>query len=402
MSAEQDVETIHSGIASVLEQAVENGDLPGIVAAAATRDGRVFSGAYGDVDRGAGIAARPDSLFVIASMTKAVTTIATMQLVELGLIALDQPAADLLPRLATVQVLDGFDADDRPRLRAPRTTMTVRHLLAYTAGFAYPQWNADIKRYMAATGVPQVLSYDEHALDQPLVSDPGDRWQYGINSEFLGKIVEAVSGERLDRYFQRNIFDPLGMTSTTYVIPADQRHRLAKVHVRDGDAMTPIELALVDEPGFYPGGFGLFSTAEDYLRLTRMLLGGGVLEGRRLLGEQTVAELARNQMGGAKAVPMRSCDAFWTRDVDLLPGDDPQWGLGFQLNTRATPEGRAPFSLSWAGACNSFYWVDPARGVTGVFMAALVPFCDPRALAAFRAFEAAVYAAVGLSGGRIA
>lgn len=382
-------------ISSSLSDSIGTGALTGVVACAADRDGEFYQGAFGLADMARSTPMRKDTLFFIASMTKTVTHVAIMQVIEQGKLSLDDKAAGFIPELTNRQVLDGFDDDGMPILRAPKGDITVRQLLAYTAGFAYPYWHADLQRYVEWAELPSSVSYLKRSLELPLVSDPGDRWNYGINTEFLGLIVEHVSGERLDHYFQRHIFDPLGMRSTFYDVPPDQLHRIAQVHTRAPDGgLSAIELTLPEQPEFYPGGVGLFSTANDYLALTRMLLDGGALHGQRILRAESIDLMSANQLEGATMAPMTSCNPFWSCDVELFPGQDTQWGLGFLLNTQSSQTGRAAFSLTWGGACNTFYWVDRTRGVTGVFMTAVVPFCDARALTAFTSFEASVYAAL--------
>jgi methyl acetate hydrolase len=378
-------------IDAALAGSVATGDLPGVAACAASVDGSRYHGAFGSADLATGDRLRDDALFFIASMTKIVTSVAAMQLVESGKLDLDDPLDRLVPKLGKVQVLEGFDERDQPRLRAPKRRITLRHLLTHTSGFAYGHWNAPIKRYAELLRIPDVLSMRESALDLPLVSDPGEEWHYGISTDFVGKAVEAASGERLDGYFSKHILEPLGMHDTFYQVPASKQLRIARIHSRQPDGgLIPVDVPAPSEPELFPGGVGLFATAGDYLALTRMLLNDGTLNGRRVLQADTVDCMSQNHLGGAIVQPMESQLPFWSENVDLFPGQEKHWGLGFMINTRPGGAGRSAGSLTWAGACNSFFWIDRSAGITGVFMSQVVPFCDARALRAFHEFERAV------------
>jgi CubicO group peptidase (beta-lactamase class C family) len=376
-------------IAERLRRAAEAGDFPGVAAAAATRDGVIFEGAFGTSDLATGARMTPDTVVWIASMTKAVTGACAMQLVEHGKLTLDGEIATVLPELGRVQVLDGFDPDGQPRLRPPRRPITLRHLLTHTSGFTYDIWNADMGRHMEAAGIPGILSCQNAALAMPLVFDPGERWEYGISIDWAGKAVEAVSGQTLADYMADNVLAPLGMTDTGFRIGEAQRQRLARIHARTPDGLSSIELELPQEPEFHMGGGGLYSTVGDYLKFTQMILHGGTFNGARVLAPQTVATMTQNAMGGLVCNAMRTAAPGASHDVDFLAGM--KWGLSFLINPEPMPTGRAANSLAWAGLANSFFWIDPVRGVTGVYATQVLPFCDPQALRPFEAFETAVY-----------
>ena len=247
--------------AKTLQDAVDAGDLPGVAAAAATDNGVIFEG-------GAGVL-RPDSVIWIASMTKAVTGVAAMLLVERGKLTLDGPASDIVPELATKGVLEGFDASGRAVTRKPRRPITLRHLLTHTSGLGYDTWNADVMKYREATGIPAVGSCRNAALATPLLAEPGERWEYGISIDWAGKMVEAVSGQRLDRYMTENIFMPLGMADTGFAIGPAQRPRKARMHTRGANGITAVDHEIPQTPEFHMGGGGLYSTVSDYLKFTQ-------------------------------------------------------------------------------------------------------------------------------------
>lgn len=375
--------------------AVESGAMPGIVAIAATDTDVVYEGAFGKRSLGQGAAMTADTIVWIASMTKAVTATAAMQLVERGKLALERPASDVVPQLASARVLDGFDAAGQPRLRPPRRPITLRHLLTHTAGFSYEIWNPAIARYQTATGTPGITTCTNAALTTPLMFDPGDRWEYGINIDWVGKMVEAVSGQRLDRYFQDNIFRPLGMTDTAFALSAVQRARLAAVHQRgDGGTLAPIEFALPENPEFLMGGGGLYGTARDYLAFARMIMLGGTVKGTELLRRDTVDSMAQNHIGALEVPVFKTAIPSLSNDVELFPGMSKKWGLSFLINTREAPTGRAAGSLAWAGLANTYFWIDRVRRLAGVFLSQVLPFYDPTAISLLTEFETAVYRAL--------
>src|ERR1700761_2813314 len=199
-------------IDQILRQKCEAKEIPGVVAMAATGNEVIYQGAFGKRDLSKDVAMTQDSVFWIASMTKAITSAAGMQLVEQGKLSLDEPIGKVLPDLATPQVLEGFDAKGEPKLRPAKKPITLRHLMTHTAGFAYNMWNGDILQYLEKAGLPAVTTCKNEALKTPLASDPGTRWEYGINIDFIGKAIEAVTGQRLDAYLRDNLFTPLGMT----------------------------------------------------------------------------------------------------------------------------------------------------------------------------------------------
>ena len=368
-------------------------DIPGVVAIAATGKDTIYEGAFGKRDLGTGVDMTPDSVFWIASMTKAITTAAAMQLVEQGKLSLDEPIGKVLPDLAAPQVFEGFDDSGAPILRPATRPITLRHLMTHTAGFCYDMWNGDMVKYLEKTGTPGITTCLDAALKTPIMTEPGTRWEYGTNIDFVGKAVEAVSGRRLGEYMRENLFKPLGMDDTAFRIGDAQRKRLVGMHARGEDgSLQPIPFELEQNPEFEMGGGGLYGTAADYIRFTRMILNKGSGNGNQVLKPETVATMAQNHIGELAMGKMTGYVAFATNDVDLYPGMVKKWGLSFMINTAMTPEGRSAGSLAWAGLANTYYWIDPARDITGVILMQVLPFADPKCLAAFAAFEAGVYA----------
>ena len=390
-------------IDQVLRQKSDAREIPGVVAIAANSKEVIYQGAFGKRDLSKDDAMTPDSVFWIASMTKAITTAAAMQLVEQGKLSLDAPIGQVLPDLAAPQVLEGFDADGEPRLRPARKPITLRHLMTHTAGFCYNMWNGDMVRYLEKTGLPAVTTCKNEALKTPLVSDPGTRWEYGINIDFVGKAVEAVTGQRLDAYLRDHLFTPLGMTDTGFKIGDAQRRRLVGMHGRQPDgSLAPIPFELEQDPEFHMGGGGLYGTAGDYIKFTQMILNKGRGNGNQVLKPETVATMGQNHIGELTMTKMTSSVAFATNDVDLYPDMVKKWGLSFLITTAQTAEGRSPGSLAWAGLANTYYWIDPVRDVTGVILMQVLPFADGQCLEAFAGFERGVYAGLDAAGQKAA
>ncbi|KWV57559.1 1,4-butanediol diacrylate esterase [Bradyrhizobium macuxiense] len=379
-------------IDQLLRQKSDAKEIPGVVAVAATGKDVIYQGAFGKRDLSKDDAMTADSVFWIASMTKAVTSAGAMQLVEQGKLSLDEPIGKLLPDLAAPQVLDGFDANGEPKLRPAKAPITLRKLMTHTAGFCYDLWNADMGKYMEKTGTPGIISCLNAALKTPLASDPGTRWEYGINIDFVGKAVEAASGKKLDAYLHDNMFAPLGMSDTAFKITDNMRKRLVGMHARGEDgALAAMPFELEQNPEFHMGGGGLYSTAADYIKFCQMILNKGEGNGNQLLKPETVAAMAQNQMGDLTVGKMTTAAPPYTNDVDLYPDMIKKWGLSFLINAAKTPEGRSPGSLAWAGLANTYYWIDPARDVCGVILTQLLPFADKHSLEAFAGFERGIY-----------
>ncbi len=379
----------------LLSQASTRGDVAGVVAMAATADGPVYEGAFGRRTLPAGPAMSSDSVFWIASMTKAITSTAAMQLVEQGKLELEHPIAEILPELAAPQVLEGFDAAGEPKLRPARRPITLRHLMTHTAGFGYDIWSPDLIRYQEKRAVPGIITCQNLALTTPLTFDPGEKWDYGINIDWVGKAVEKVSGQMLGAYFREHIFEPLGMKDTGFKLSHDRRGRLVGMHARQPDgSLQAIEFEITQEPEFEMGGGGLYGTAGDYLIFTQMFLREGRFNGAQVLKPETVALMARNQIGDLNVRRLKTAMPPYSNDAEFFPGMVKKWGLGFMINAEQVPQGRSAGSLTWAGLGNTYFWIDPKRRVAGVILTQSVPFADPKVLDLYGRFEKAIYAAL--------
>jgi CubicO group peptidase (beta-lactamase class C family) len=373
-------------IDAALQRSVEMADVPGMVAMAATAQSVIYQGAFGARGIGAASTMSADTVFRIASMVKLLTSVAAMQLVEQGKLALDEPAERIDPTLASPQVLMGFDDKGTPQLRPARKSMTLRNLLSHTSGLSYPLWDSSAGRYLKfARGNPALPR-------MPLMFDPGRKWAYGGSLDRVGRLVEIAGGTTLDHYFRDHICGPLGMKDTGFVVTDQQRARQANLHVRKADGtLAPQPIEKQAPPKVFSGGGGIYSTAPDYLTLLRALLNGGSLAGKSILRPQTVALMSTNQIGNLEAGVMRTTNPALSSDVDFFPGVRLRWGLGHMINLDPVRDGRKADSLTWAGLYNTYYWIDPASGIAGVIMMQVLPFADARALDVYRGFERAIY-----------
>ncbi len=380
-----------SPIDQVLQDAVDSGAVPHVAAIAADRDGVIYEGAAGPRAVGEADPLTPGTQFRIMSMTKMVATAVALQQVEKGTLELDAPIDNYRPEFADVQVLEGFDGDT-PKLRPAGSRATVRQLLTHTSGLGYWFWSDEVVRYEAATGVPNVLAGSNACFKAPLLADPGTTFVYGINTDWLGKVVEAVTGVGLDVAVKEGITGPLGMDNTTFLMNDEQRANSTPVHVPgDNGGWTAIGEVLSQAPDWWAGGHGLYSTPRDYIRFERALLRGGELDGERILAESTVDAAFSNQIGDLDfPAEISTADPPTTDTFRAGPGH--KWGYGLLLNTEDIPGRRRAWSGAWAGLCNTQFWVDRASGVCGSIYSNFLPFVTPGAVKAYNDFETAVYA----------
>jgi len=367
--------------------------IPTCVAMACTSEKITYSGAFGKRDSASGVDVNADSIFRIASMTKPVTSVAAMQLVEQGKLKLDEPASTYIPELGKLQVLHGFDATTgKPVLQPAAKPVTLRTLLTHTSGFVYDTWFADLLRWEKESGTS--IPPGTVAPLTPLMFEPGSRWQYGTGADWSGRLVETVSGLTLEQYFQKNILEPLGMPDTSFLIPAAKFDRRVSEYHREADG------TLIEDPRKQPappkafnGGGGLYSTASDYVRFMQMILRRGRgPKNEQILQPKTVDMMATNQIGELGAGKLKSARPEISSDVDFHPGFKDGFGFGFLINSAPYEGRRSAGSLAWAGIANTYFWIDPKKGVAGVTMMQFLPFADKEALAVLCDFERAVYA----------
>jgi len=383
------------GAEAVINSAISNGSLNFAVAAIGGKAGQTWSFAAGHRDAEQTQPAGPDNIIQVASMTKLITTIAALQLMEQGKLDLDSPISLYAPELKDLQVLKGFDADDNPIFEKAERAPTARELMTHTAGYVYEFWNADSLK-AAQLGVSPSLLNGGNYLAAPLAFQPGTAWEYGINTDWLGVLVERLSGQRLAEYFDEHIFMPLDMNDTFYELPADKFDRSVTVMARGAEGLvelpnfqpTPAEKGSM---AHYSGGGGLSSTVKDYGRVLQMLLNSGALDGKMLLKPETVDTMFQNNIGDIQPLALATVMPTLSNTADMSFGYKATFGLGLLLHTDGMEGGRSANAGSWAGLFNSYYWVDREAGKYGIFGTQVLPFYDTVAIKTLLEFEQAVY-----------
>jgi CubicO group peptidase (beta-lactamase class C family) len=370
-----------------LASAVEKGDTPGVVALVVDRDDVLYEGAAGKLDVGRNIPMPTNAIFNIASMTKPVTSVAIMMLLEDGKLKLDDPVSKYLTGFDNLQVIAKFnEADGTYETRPAKRAMTIRHLLTHTSGIGYAFCNPIVARLQKGN--------QKSEWEIPLLSDPGDKWNYSASTRVLGLVVEKVTGTPLESWYQEHIFKPLGMVDTSYGVTSDKQSRMATIYSRATGTIVqqpPVQLAATPTPPFRGDG-GLYSTVRDYSLFMRMLLNGGHLGAAKILSENSVKMMGQNNIGSIFVEQQPAADPLRTKPFPLGAGAD-KFGLGFQIASKSEKYAsfRSPGSMSWAGIFNTEFWIDPERHIGGVQMMQMLPFYDDGAIRTLRDFEQLVY-----------
>jgi len=387
---------LKTALDAVLDQTVHrHGGAPGVVAMATDRNGNFYEGATGTRELGKASPMTTDSVFAIFSTTKALAGTCVMQLVEEGKLALSDPANKYVPEIAELQVLDGFDAAGQPKTRAPKRDITVNDLMLHTSGLCYEFFSADDLKYRAAKNIPTVVSCSFASIRTVLLHDPGERWTYGVNIDWLGRIVEQQRGKRLGEVMKERIFEPLGMTDIGFTMSDSMKARRVTIHDRAADGkLTPLpDLALPQPPEMDCGGHGLYATVGEYMKFIRMVLNDGAGPNGRVLKSETVAAMTKD---GLTAMGLQSTG--WDTSIpslsnkgEFFPGIEKGWAYTFMTNRERTPSGRSANSLMWAGLANCFYWLDRQSGVGGYWATQILPFQDCASYPGFVDFETTVY-----------
>jgi methyl acetate hydrolase len=374
----------------VLENAVRRaGGVPGVVAMITDREGNIYEGAAGVRDLGKGTPMTTDTVFALFSTTKAITGTALMQLVQEGKVSLDDPVKKYVPEIAEIKVLEGFDADGHPILREPKTDITINMLMLHTAGFGYEFFSHEDRRYRDEKGVPSILTSTFDSIKSVLLFEPGERWNYGVNIDWVGKVVEAVRGKRLSEVMAEHIFAPLGMTDIGFTLTPSMMERRATIHRRaqDGDITPQPYLILPQSPEMDMGGHGLYASIGEYMKFIRMILN----DGEGVLKPETVAQMSQNGLGELKSGGWISSDPSLANDGEFYPGVQKSWAYTFQVNEDPIPTGRPAGQLMWAGLANLFYWIDRKNGIGGFWATQIFPFQDVASYLGFVEFESAFY-----------
>lgn len=377
----------------IINKAVSNEPaVPGVVAMLTDARQNIYEGAAGKRTLGQDADMTTDSSFAIFSTTKAITGTAVLQLVEEGKLDLDAPASDYVPEIGTLQVIEGFDNNGEPQLRAPKRPITTRMLMLHTAGFGYDFFNENYNRLANEKGQPSVITGSKEALMTPLLFDPGDKWEYGSNMDWCGQVVESITGKRLGEVFQERIFDPLGIEDMTFHIDDTVRSRLAGMHARNADgSLTPMEFELPADPEVHMGGHGLYGTVGDYMKFIRMWLNDGQGEHGQVLKPETVRMAEKNQLDDKKISLLPGVIPSLSNDAEFFPGLSKSWSFSFMVNDDEAPTGRPAGAIGWAGLANLFYWIDRKNGYGGFWATQILPFGDPASFGSYLEFETAFY-----------
>ena len=382
-----------TAIDKVLRDAVDSGGVPHVAAIAADRDGVIYQGAAGPRAVGESDPVTVDTLFRIMSMTKMPATVAALQQVEQGNLDLDAPGRRLLPRVRRDPGADRLRRG-HPGLRPPTRQATVKNLVTHTSGLSYWFFSDLLIQWEKVTGIPNVVAGSNASFTAPMLGDPGEAFRYGINIDWLGKVVEAVTGVGLDVAIKQGVTGPLGMDQTTFLMNDDQRPNSTPVHVKgeDGTWVSVGEI-LNQAPDWWAGGHGLYGPPSDYIKFQRALLRGGELDGTRILRQSTVDEAFTNQIGDLDfPAELPTSDPAATCEFNAGPGF--KWGYGLLLNTSDFPGMRRAWSGAWAGLCNTQFWVDRTTGVCGAIYSNFLPFVTPEAIKLYNDFELALYASL--------
>jgi CubicO group peptidase (beta-lactamase class C family) len=372
-------------IDALLQRAVQQGTVPGVVAIVASKDGILYHHAYGLRDVKGQKTMQEDSIFRIASMTKPITSAGILQLVEEGKLRLDDPVSKYIPSFANREVVASFNPPDGTlTTRKAAGEVLIRHLLTHTSGLAYGFSNPMTAPLQRKTGkTPE---------DLPLLYDPGTRWTYSSSTRVLGWVIEKISGVPLDQYLNEHIIKPLGMDDTSYAVPQGKIDRVVTVHNRGTGVLveTPNPANISSAVA---GDGGLNSTALDYVKFLQMLLNNGKWQSKSILNKATVQAMTANQIGSVVVDTQPAVQAAITRPFPVAPaaGRD-KFGFGFEITTsnKENPNLRSPGSYTWAGIDNTHFWVDPKRGIAGVIMFQVLPFYDDATMKVYQDFEEAI------------
>jgi methyl acetate hydrolase len=388
---ETSMSNLKSALDGVLDGVVSSSPrVPGVVAMVTDRKANIYEGAAGERQLGTSDRMTTDSVFAIFSTTKAITGTAVMQCVEEGLLDLDAPASRYAPDIGKLQVIDGFDADGNPKLRAPKREITTRMLMLHTGGFGYDFFNETYNRLAQEKGQPSVITASKPAIMTPLLFDPGDKWEYGSNIDWCGQVVEGIRGKRLGEVFGERIFAPLGISDMSFVLNDGMRKRLAKMHARNADgSLAPMADFELPKPDIDMGGHGLYASIGEYMKFIRMWLNDGAGPNGRVLKPETVKQAVANGLQShQKVVMLPGVIPSLSNDAEFFPS------YTFMVNDEVAPTGRPAGAIGWAGLANLFYWIDRQNGFGGFWATQILPFADAASFTGYMGFETAAYDAI--------
>jgi methyl acetate hydrolase len=372
-----------AALSTFLKDATDRGDVPGVVVAVVDKNGVLYNEAFGKSSTLKNTPMAKDTIFNMASMTKPVTSVAIMMLVEEGKLKLDDEVAKYLPKWKDPVVISKFnEADGTYETRPAKRPITIRHLLTHTSGIGYGFSSPMLAKIIEKT--------KKNELDLPLLFDPGESWAYGASTRVLGHVVEAISGQKIDVFLQSRIFGPLGMNDTSYLVPTAKYPRGVAVNARDAGGKFEERPTPATLPASVQGDGGLYGTASDYGLFLRMLLNRGTLNCKRILSEQWVKTMLEPNTGTVVVKEQQSSNLSLSRNFPVGAGKD-KWGLGFELAAEKLPNRRSPGSGTWAGIFNTHFFIDPSREIGVVVMMQTLPFYDDASMNVYAGVEEIVY-----------
>lgn len=359
---------------------IQPGKIPGAVTLVARHGKVLWCEAQGlrDVERG--LPMERDTVFRIYSMTKPITSIAMMQLYEQGKFLLNDPVHKYIPSWRNLRVYKGGSHPDFETVPAT-STMTIRDLMTHTSGLTYgftERTEVDAAYRQLKLDGSSILTLEklvDRLADLPLEFSPGTAWNYSVSTDVIGYLVQLLSGQPLDDYFQEHIFKPLGMTETGFQVRPDQQDRFAACYLHQpGDTMKlqddPQRSKYLKRPRFLSGGGGLVSTIDDYYRFAQALCQGGEYQGQRIIGRKTLEFMRLNQLPGGKDLPALSIGGF-----SETPYAGSGFGLGFSVKTDVAKSATigSEGEFGWGGLASTSFFVDPVEDMVVIFMTQLMP-----------------------------
>lgn len=393
-----------SRLNSLFEAAVKEKKVPGVAAIALDQSGDVlFKGTYGstNLDDPSAAPVTSKTPVMMFSCTKLVTSVAALQLIEQGRLHLEDLVEKYVPDIAKIEVLDGFKPDGEPILRTAKRKSTVLNLMTHTAGFSYDFFSKETLRWRIHVGQNPSEYAPVGAMknyETPFNSDPGSRYEYGVNIDWLGFVIEAVSGMPLNEYVEKNILNPLGMNDSGPHVKEGASRFVVHQKGEDGGLTAVPPIAYATAPERYGGGHFLYSTLDDYSTFLLTILNQGThpTTKTQILKAETVEEYLFNdqipKICSNKGIGViESASPIFTSEGEFLPGLEKGWSCGLMVSLEDSPKGRSAGSGSWAGLGNLYYWLDPKGGKLGLVMSEILPFMDKEVLRLFDELERAVY-----------
>ena len=381
---------LNQTLEKVLENTVNRaGGAPGVVAMVTDRNGNIYEGAAGFRDLDTKVPMTTDTVFALFSTTKAITGAVLMKLIEEGKASLEDPVKKYVPEIEDIMVLDSFNSDGTPKLRKPNKDITINMLMLHTAGFGYEFFSENDRRYRESKGVPSILTSTFDSIKSVLLFEPGERWNYGVNIDWVGKVIEAVCGKRLEEVMKEYIFEPLNMNDISFNPNTSMKGRRATIHTRDQNGLlTPKpDLILPEDPEMDMGGHGLYASIGEYMKFIRMILN----DGQGIFKKETIEQMAQNGLGELKSGGWLTSDTTLANDGEFFPGVQKSWSYTFQVNDEPLPTGRPAGQLMWAGLANLYYFIDRENGIGGFWATQMFPYQDPASYLGYVEFESAIY-----------